>query len=300
MAAINSLRSLKKHQNEEVTKGDGFSVAPSLLLEEEGFNTRGAFCDNYFDREDVKEHINNLANAYLHGKYVPPMIVKVRDGNVFIRDGHCRRRALLLAISLGAQIKKIQVIEHTGDDAQQTALIVTSNDGLKLNQLERAVVYGKLAKWGWSDAEIASEVGRTQEHVRQLRQLLELPMIMKKMIQDGTVSSSYAAELYREHGSAAVDILTAAKSNSAGKKLTKANVSKAPRMSKKMVAAMQASTAVLANKLDTMQETSAGYTMTFTKEEVEELIKLKESMRSFEQDKDADLSKKDEDLELVA
>lgn len=200
-------------------------MAPDLLKEEVGFNSRGAFCDNYFEREDVVAHIRNLADAYTRGDYVPPIIVKVKAGEVFVRDGHCRRRGLLLAMSEGVEIKKVQVLEHKGDEAAQTVLIVTSNDGLALSQLERAVVYGKLAAWGWTDQEISAKVGRTYEHVRQLRQLLELPIELKRLIQDGTVSATYAAELYREHGDSALDMLNKAKIAGVGKVTKKKGVS---------------------------------------------------------------------------
>ncbi|MBK4232159.1 chromosome partitioning protein ParB, partial [Enterobacter hormaechei] len=94
MAVINSLRALKGvTAPEELKKGDGFTISPQLLLEEEGFNTRGAFCENYYERPDIKAGIRVLADAYKRGDYVPPIIVKVIDGKVYVREGHRRRRA---------------------------------------------------------------------------------------------------------------------------------------------------------------------------------------------------------------
>ncbi|WFO14457.1 hypothetical protein MAY82_18910 (plasmid) [Edwardsiella ictaluri] len=216
MAAINSLRALKGvTPAQDLKKGDGFTIAPQLLLEEEGFNTRGAFCDNYYDRPDIKEGIRVLAEAYKRGDYVPPIIVKVIDGKVYIREGHRRRRALLRAIEEGADIKLVQVVEHRGDEAEQNLLIATSNDGLPLSPLERAVIYARLAHWGWSDQMIALRVGRSAEHVRSARALLEMPLELKRMIQEGTVAATYAQALYNEHGTAAVDILKKPKKNKA-------------------------------------------------------------------------------------
>lgn len=274
---INSLKSLNR-ESAQVSKTDIFSIEPSLLLEEPGFNARGAFSDNYFERDDVAAHIRNLADAYTRGDYVPPIIVKVVEGKVFVRDGHCRRRALLLAMSEGAAFKKVQVLEHKGDEAAQTALIVTSNDGLALSQLERAVVYGKLSAWGWTDIEIATKVGRTYEHVRQLRQLLELPVELKRLIQEGTVSASYAAELFKEHGVAALDILNKAKTEAKGAKVTKKKVATKPRIGKKLVASMHSNVTVLTDKLETMKEVDGGYSITFSKTEVEELLALKDKL----------------------
>lgn len=88
-----------------------------------------------------------LADAYKRGDYVPPIIVKVIDGKVYVREGHRRRRAILLAIEEGADIQFVQVVEHKGDEAEQSLLIATSNDG-PLSPLERAVIYARLANWG--------------------------------------------------------------------------------------------------------------------------------------------------------
>lgn len=248
MKQINSLKALNTF-SDDVSKSDLFSIAPELLIEEEGFNSRGAFTENYFERPEVAAHIRSLADAYKAGRYVPPIVVKVRNADVLVRDGHCRRRAILLAKSEGADIKKIQVLEIKGDEAAQAALIVTSNDGMKLSQLERAVIYGRLAAWGWSDAEIAQNIGRTAEHVRQLRSLLELPLDLKRLIQDGAVSSSYAAELYAMHGEAAIEMVRKGLKESGKQKITKKNVSSSstssPRIGKKLVEAMRTRLATL-------------------------------------------------------
>ncbi len=123
-------RSQRRNRPEELKKGDGFTISPQLLLEEEGFNTRGAFCEDYYERPDIKAGIRVLADAYKRGDYVPPIIVKVIDGKVYVREGHRRRRAILLAIEEGADIQFVQVVEHKGDEAEQSLLIATSNDGL--------------------------------------------------------------------------------------------------------------------------------------------------------------------------
>lgn len=284
MAQINSLKALNRESN-DVSKSDLFSVAPNLLLEEEGFNTRGVFCENYYERKDVKAGIRSLADAYKRGDYVPPIIVKVVDGNVFVREGHRRRRAILLALSEGADIRKVQVLEHKGDEAEQTLLIATSSDGVPLNPLERAVIYGRLARWGWSDQEIATRVSRTPEHVRQAKALLELPLPLKQMIQADEVSATYAAELYREHGEAAIEILKNAQgaipAQQGGKssKLTPKKVAiKGPKLGKKVVEAMHRSVSSITSRLDSIQGDGETYTLTLSREEVDDLQALREKL----------------------
>lgn len=285
MAAINSLKSLNRDMEKtEVSRSDIFLVSPSLICEEEGFNTRGAFCEDYYEQPEIKAGIRSLADAYKRGDYVPPIIVKVRDGKVFVREGHRRRRAILLAIEEGADIKKIPVLEHRGDEAEQTLLIATSNDGLPLSPLEKAVVYGRLSAWGWPDQQIAERVGRTAEHVRQARALLELPLDLKRMIQSNSVSATYAAELYREHGEKAVEVLKKAIENEDGdkpkKKLTKKKVEKSPRIGKKVVQAMQHSLSSITDRLDTIKPSDDGssYTLELSFDEVEAFRQLKSEL----------------------
>lgn len=212
----NSLKQLNIG-NPLVSKTDLYKISPNLLIEEEGFNTRGLLLDDYWNRPEVREGLMPIAHAYLRGDHVAPIVVQVRDGLALVRDGHRRRRALMIAINeLGADIQKIDVIEHQGDEAAQTLLIATSNDGTPLTTLERAEIYCRLAVWGWSDAMIGARVGRTSEHIRQMRKHASLPIEMKRMIQLGQVSATYAQELFDKNGSDAIQILKAASEANTG------------------------------------------------------------------------------------
>lgn len=300
--AINSLKALNNSPDGKgsTSKGDLISVAPELLLEEEGFNTRGAFMPDYWEREEVKTGIRLLADAYKRGDFVPPIIVKVVDGRVLVRDGHRRRRGLLLAISEGAEIKKVPVIEHRGDEAAQSLLIATSSDGVPLSPLDRAVLYGRFSNWGWSDQEIAERVGRSVEHVRQgLIMLTEFPLELKKMIQSKEVAAHYALELFREHGGKkTLELLEEAKKNQgklksdgAGEnadtvnkpiKITKKMVQKKAVLGKKVVTAMHASMLSITSRLEELKKDGPKdrYVMVFTQAEVDELYALREKLAS--------------------
>lgn len=287
MAQINSLKSLNR-ESADVSKSDLYSIAPHLILEQEGFNTRGMFCDNYWDLPDVKAGIRTLADAYLAGNYVEPMTVKVIDGNVYVREGHRRRRGLLLAISEGADIKKIQVLETKGDEAQQTLIIATSNDGLPLTPLEKAVIYGRLANWGWSDQEISRRVGKTAEHVRQARALLELPMDLKKMIQSNRISATYAAELFREHGDLAISMVMSVQQEGTrdANKVTRKSVerNKRPRIQKAIVEEMQRSFTAITKRLDSIKSDGDKFTITLSRDDVDALEALREKLAALEDD----------------
>lgn len=193
-----------------VSRGDGWSVDPLLLIEEEGFNSRGAFATDYWNRPDVVAHIRGFAESYKAGSYVPPMVVIVRDADIIIRQGAHRWRGLKLAIAEGAEIELISVIEQKGDEAEQTKLCLNDNNSRHLAPLDRAVHYGKLSNWGWSVSRIAKEIGMTAEHVRTTLVLLELPIDLKRMIADDVIRATLALQLFNDHGHKALEYVNAA------------------------------------------------------------------------------------------
>lgn len=187
--------------DEAVARGDGYSLNWRLIQIEDGFNPRD------YTKARVKEHIRRMADGYKRGDVFPPLQIIVRNGIPYVRDGHCRIMSMELATSEGAKIGKHAVVEFKGDETAQNGLILKSNDGLTLPALERSVVYARYHAWGWSDADIGKEFGRTSEHVRGHRQLLELPVALKKLIEDDVIKATLALELYRDYGTNAVGMV---------------------------------------------------------------------------------------------
>lgn len=194
---INSLKAFHKNNKEVCARGDGFSIDPRLLVEQDGFNPR-----DYTD-PDVIDHITKLKHAYINGRYVPPMIVTVIDGDVVVREGHCRRRAVLMAIDEGHDIKRVRVEEYRGDDVEQVALILTSNDGLKLKTLQRAEVISRLKAYGLNDTEISKKIGCTSTQVARYLTMLQMPHELKELVNADRISATYALQLFTELGAKA-------------------------------------------------------------------------------------------------
>ena len=306
MALNQSLKAINKEDKAKVGKKDLFTADPRLLTEAEGFNARGAFEQNYFERADVRTHIDGFKESYRDGRYVPPIVVKVIDGTIYVRDGHCRTRALKELIDEGLEIQKVNVEPLQGDETEQLSLIVTSNDGLPLTQLERASVYARLGAYGLSDTEIAKKVNRTPGHVGQLKQMLDMPWALKRMVQEGTVAAHYALELFREHGTAAVDVVEQAKkenqSHSGGqdgqdgqgddqqdqtkspaKKVTRRSVEKKRRLSKKVVDSMHHTVSSLTRRLDAVEQIDDNrYRLEISRDEYDEIQALREKLAEFE------------------
>lgn len=279
---INSMKALNR-SSENVSRSDLFSVSPDMLTEEEGFNVRGAFDDAYFDQPEVQEHIRGLADSYKAGRYVPPIVVQVRDGVPYIRDGMHRRRGLMLAISEGAEIRRVQVLEHRGDEAQQTLLLATSNDGRPLSPMERAVIYDRLEKWGWTHQEIATSVRRTDKHVAQTLALLEMPIELKRMVQRNEIAATQAAELYRQHGDDALDMISATHETTGKAKVTKKDietVNRIPRMNKKVQHAVRQQLQTFTARLAAVEPDDDGaVTITLDADEAYEMLELRKELR---------------------
>ena len=197
----------KESQRLPIRRGDGWQVDPLLLIEEEGFNPRGAFARDYWNRPDVVAHVRGFAESYKAGRFVPPIVVIVRNGDILVRDGAHRRRGAVLAIEEGAQLALVQVTEFKGDEIEQAKLVLTASDGRTLGPLERAVQYGKLVGWGWSVSQIAKEVNKTPEHVRTTLPLLDLPIELKQLIAEDVIKATLALSLYNEHGTKALDLV---------------------------------------------------------------------------------------------
>lgn len=288
MTKINSLRGLNR-TSDSVSKTDLFLVEVNLLQEEAGFNVRDTFDPNYWDRPEVKAHIEGFAQSYQLGRTVPPMTVKVKDGVPYIRAGAHRLRGLKLAIENGAQIKKIAVVEVGGDEIEENLLLINENEGRPLTPLALAVIYGRFAAWGWKNETIAKEVNKTSEHVRQTVKLLELPLALKQKINENLISASYALELFNEHGHDAVNLVneviaqkTEKLASSADKaqkavKVTKAAVKPAGhKIPKKAVVLMQNSFLSISKKFaDVTKEQDGSVTLKLSADEFEQMQALK-------------------------
>ena len=201
MAVANSLRAMHGQFRDSMTKGNLFKANIELLEEEEGFNTRD------YERPEAAAHIRNLADAYKSGEELPPLKVVVKDGRILVRDGHCRLRGAKLAISEGATLARLPLVEVSGDEIAQDLVIVKSDDGLKLTPVERAAVYARLQGYNLTEVEIAKKVARTVPHVQQYLAVYSMPLKLKQMISDDKVSMTAALKLYNEKGTEAIEIL---------------------------------------------------------------------------------------------
>lgn len=182
-------------------RADAHKVRLNDLVLEQGFNVRD-------DDERLTAHVQAIFEHIMAGGQLPALeVVPHPGGKVKVIDGHCRTKAYRMAVESGAPIEWIEVRQFMGNDVDRSARILTSNEGLKLTQLETARVYARLRGFGLTPDEIARKAGKTRQHVDQLLILADSPHKLQQAVQNGDVSATEAVKLAREHGDQAGEVI---------------------------------------------------------------------------------------------
>ncbi|MHB8148482.1 MAG: ParB/RepB/Spo0J family partition protein [Vulcanimicrobiaceae bacterium] len=206
----------------------GLHLAPHTIKVEPGFNVRD------FDAPENQEHVKTLAESIKAVGVQVPIKVRFTNGEFFLVDGESRLRATLLAIADGAPIKTIPAVQEAKfvSEAERVAGLLTHNSGKRLNQIERGEAFARLARFGWTETEIAQKTGITPSYVTSILLLHAAPTTVKRLVLDGKVSSTVAIQAIRAHGDNAVAVLEGAVADAAasGKaKATSKNIPEQPR-----------------------------------------------------------------------
>lgn len=228
MTAAKSFKQMIK--DGDIKRADAMKVLLSDIHEEPGFNLRR-------EGEDLQASIDALCEFILDGGQLPPLEVRPRaGGGVWLVDGHRRSRALRQAIERGYPAADedgqlwVSVVAFTGNDADRVARVITSQEGRKLEPLELAEGYKRLASFGWDSAKIAQKVGKTRQHVDQMLTLGSANSDVQQMVAAGEVAAATAVELVRQHGDEAGKVLGGEleKAKAAGKAKVTAGTMKGP------------------------------------------------------------------------
>jgi ParB/RepB/Spo0J family partition protein len=172
-------------------KSEVFKVSPDLLVLEDGWNTRD-------DNPELLEHIDQLAQSIKEIGVRKPLEVKLIDGKLIVRDGHCRTRAIRRAIEIyKAEIKAVPVVSVDRYASEEDLILnqVISNSGKPLTSIEEAKVYKKLLDHGWQQVDIAKKVGKTNGRISQILNLLTMPTQVQNAVASGAVSASLAQQV---------------------------------------------------------------------------------------------------------
>lgn len=173
----------------------------------EGFNVR-------VRNKSLEAHIENLAcsmesEGYYQDHAMAGFVAKEGDRQViYITDGHCRLEAIHLANSRGTQIKTVPVVVNSNANLEElTVALVRGNSGKNLEPFELAVVAKRLAKWGWTQKDIAHRMGVSVTTVQNYLALMQAPREVRDMVAEGVVGLHTALESLRTRGAEAVSAL---------------------------------------------------------------------------------------------
>jgi ParB family chromosome partitioning protein len=186
-------------------KGQGSSdlwkVKPQDIYVMPGYNPR---VQNRAFFEGIEVLAENMAkHGYMQDKPLSVYSAKL-DGEdrLVLQDGHRRLAAVMRAIEMGAPIKVVPVVlkERTENAVDLTLALLHSNEGQPFSTYEKAVLAKRLKKFGWTNAQIATEFRCTTAFVGQLLTLAGAPQAIAELVQNGNMSATEAHRLMMEHG----------------------------------------------------------------------------------------------------
>ncbi len=169
-------------------KSDVHKVDPRSLVITEGWNSRD-------ETPELAEHIDMLAQSIAEVGVKKPIEVKLEDGKLIVKDGHCRTRAAMRAIEhYKADLKTVPVIsvDRYASDEELILNQIISNSGKPLSTVEQARVYKKLLDMGWNQSDIAKKVGMSNGRISQILGILLLPKEILAGVTAGVISASLA------------------------------------------------------------------------------------------------------------
>lgn len=152
--------------------------------------------DGFNVREDYGD-IGELAASIKENGIMQPLR-GYRDGDsIVIIDGHRRHKALMLLFAEGTAMHVPIKVVKKPTDFEMVVQMFTMNEGKHLTSMEQSEAVNRLAKYGYSDKEIATMLGKTQATICNLRLLASLPKKMKTLVTSGKVSSSLVMDMVR-------------------------------------------------------------------------------------------------------
>ncbi|MBZ7757031.1 hypothetical protein [Raoultella ornithinolytica] len=197
--------------------GNGLVMDPTHLNIIPGFNTRTAgLGEAYWDLPEVKDHLARLAQQYADNPLeMAAMVVQVRDGQVVIRQGHCRERAIPLANKIREErgegpVDKIRVDEFRGSDSKAELFNLKGNDQLPVSIVAQAESLYRLhndSEEPMSIEELAKDRKISVTHVRKLLKVHTAPEALKGLIVKGVVAYYAALDVMEKYPDNCVAII---------------------------------------------------------------------------------------------
>jgi ParB-like chromosome segregation protein Spo0J len=186
----------------EVTEQKAWAINPSVVQISPGFNSREmGMGEAYYQLPEVVDHLNNIKCAFIRGDYVDPIRVLIKDGIPYVRQGHCRLKAALMAQAEGHTDLTILCIEMKADEISCELTTIDGNRGLALSPVALGESYRRLqALGGWSLDRIAEREGKSSTTIAALIRLTGCSVYIKKLIHADAISYVAVLSLIDEFG----------------------------------------------------------------------------------------------------
>lgn len=190
MATLSQRHAARESIGSDISTRKTFMVPLNEIYAEEGYNVR----------ELNQAHVEEFRDAWIAGEFIPPLAVEITEQGVKVIDGHHRYHGALLASAAGHEVLRLECKDFVGTEADKIAFMVTSSQGLALSPIERGAAYHRLVSQGWTNAEIAKKVKRSESDILQHLQLQECTPYVKSLVRAGSMNYALAISINREHG----------------------------------------------------------------------------------------------------
>ena len=136
--------------------------------------------------------LETLAESINEYGMIQPITVRMMDGMYQIITGERRWRAARMA-----GLSEVPVIVITADDKKAAELALVENiQRSDLNPIEEALGFAALIEeYGLTQEEAAKRIGKSRSAVTNILRLLNLPESVRKMVENGEISTGHAKVL---------------------------------------------------------------------------------------------------------
>lgn len=195
---------------------DLFKIDPRKLKVQPNWNSR-----DFNDPENAQWVEDLCANIIEVGGVKQPVTVKWIAGEAFIRDGECRHRACMLAISRGHNIVTIPVRaeDRYANEADELVNQRLRNGAKPFSIFEDARHFKRLLEAGMTEEKIALKCAMSKTRVVQILEYNMMPEAAKKAVIAGEISASLAMSTVKEFGTEAEKKLAEGIKAAKGKKV---------------------------------------------------------------------------------
>lgn len=164
----------------EFEKKSYVMVPVNLIVIDEALNPRQ-------DYGNIDELMLSIAENGLRN----PVKGFQKDGQILLREGFRRMRAVNLALKKGFHIDRVPMIleERPMTEEERTLEFLINNDGKPFTMLEQAEVIKRLLNFGWKVTDIVKKTGKARGYIEYLIILTRIPMKVYNYIKEDKISA---------------------------------------------------------------------------------------------------------------